>query len=229
MIITLVKADFSNNYVDKLNHWSVSYNISGYLNSNTTPFIEKDASYSSTLTLIYGNAYKSATILMNEEDITSTALTWNEDYSEGEIYIKKVTGPIVIEVEIEVEIVNLFSTASDRYDTALRYSPGGLNIVGSSGTKYALFFYELEPNTTYTLKTSTNTTPTGNLFATKPVSGATTDYESFLAYGNEWTFTTDSTYVWFAVNVGTAESSDGTSGQENGLAAAWTGASLYKV
>lgn len=229
MIITLVKADFSTNYIDKLNHWNISYNVVGYLNSNTVPYIEKDAAYESTLTLIYGNTYKSSTILMGGEDITTTALTWNEDYSEGTIFINKVTGPLIIEVEIEVEVENLFSTASDRYDTALRYSPGGLNIVNSSSTKYALFFYELEPNTTYTLKTSANTTPTGNLFATKPVSGAKTDYESFLAHGNEWTFTTDDTYVWFAVNISTLETSDGTSGQENGLAAAWTGASLYKV
>ena len=71
-------------------NYTITNNLTNVVNSNTATSVEKDSSYTTTLTADAGYTLGDVTVTMGGTDITSTA------YSNGVITISSVTGNIVI-------------------------------------------------------------------------------------------------------------------------------------
>lgn len=127
----------------------------------------------------------------------------------------------VVYTPSEEDNPNLFKMENTVY--GIRYSPANSNICSAKDTQYALNVTELAPNTTYTL--TVPSTVTGALFAEYPTVGMA-QAES-IAWSLVTTFTTGTSALYLAINLGTNEKSDGTSA-DNGVTDAWKNATLYK-
>ena len=228
MIITLMKADFSNSMIDRLNSYRAVYANIGYNISNNSAYILKNEPYTATLTMWTGREFSSAVITMNGIDITNSCLTWDdEEFYTGHINIDSVTGPVVITI-IATEVARNHIDFNNMA-WGLRYSPGGGNIVGAAGTQYGLLIVpDLEAGATYELNLP-GASSTGAFFDHIPVSGSKQTVAYPGAYGKV-TFTVPAApSTILALNVATIEKAPDNSATELTPSAAWQQATLYKI
>ena len=228
MIITLMNADFSNNMIDRLNSYRAVYANVGYNISNTLAYIVKDEPYSATLSMWGGRSFVSALITMGGVDITSSCLVWDdEDKYNGSINIASVTGPIVITI-ISEEVARNYIDFNNMH-WGIRYSPGGGNIVGASGTKYGLMVIpDLEAGATYELKLP-GASFTGAFFDHIPTSGSKQSAAFEGAYGSGTFTVPDVPNTILALNIATVEAAPDNTPVELTPTAAWQQATLYKI
>lgn len=225
MIITLKNADFSQSNVGNLAHWNISYNVGKGVTHSGSTAVKKDSPFSVIITIMEGYELDTAgvSVTMNNTLLTNAVTISTNSIA---IDIPQVTGHIVIDIPTVASKINLLNL--DNMSHALRYSPGGYNIVGNNGTKYGLYAIELEPNSTYELKISSGYT--GGLFSAEPKSGSKTEATYNLNGSGAGThvITTTSDRYWLALNVATVETADGgtTILTPN---TAWQSALLYKT
>lgn len=222
MIITLKGADFSNSNIGNLYHWSINYTIGRGVTHNGTTTVLKGEEFTATFTLAEGYELAGSVTVIMGNTILTNAITIVENVIA--IDIPSVTGTVYINIPTQTSAINLLNL--DKMSSALRYSPGAYNIVGSNGTKYGLYTVLLKPSTTYELKI--NSGYTGGLFSTEPVKNAKTTVEYNLngSGAATHTITTTDTHYWLALNIATIDVSD----ENTPLTpnAAWESAALYE-
>jgi hypothetical protein len=206
MIIRLKGADFSASNIGNLYSWNINYILGrGITHSGVTSVLKGNA-YNVTFTLMDGYELTTDGISVTMGGVLLSADIITIADNKVAIEIAEVTGPVIINIPTKTSVVNLidYSTMS----STLRYSPGGYNIVGSSGTKYGLLVIRLKPNTTYNLKISSGYT--GGLFNTEPIKGTktTADYGLNASGSGTHVITTTADYYWIAINVATNETSN---------------------
>ena len=217
MIITLVKADFSANNIGTLDAWMINRSLGTGASYEGPNSIAKGEPLNTSVILEDGYEVASSGVVVTMGgNVVENAVTINESIIT--ISIAHVTGNILIVVPTIGEALNLIAFTPDRYTTALRYSPGTSTIVGSSQTKYGLFYYKLEPNSTYNMIIGRASILTGNLFTEKPKTNLKTDFTTPFGYNSSaFTIVTDDTHLWLGLNVPTIETSDGTENQDIGV------------
>lgn len=78
MIITLIKADFSDSNIGSSTTWRITKTLKGVTCSNSATTITKGSTYSATFTVTSGYTFSSATVTMGGVDKTSS-LVWNNE------------------------------------------------------------------------------------------------------------------------------------------------------
>lgn len=228
MIITLMKADFSNSMIDRLNSYRAVYANIGYNISNNSAYILKNEPYTATLTMWTGREFSSAIITMNGIDITDSCLVWDdEEFYTGRINIDSVTGPVVITI-IATEVARNHIDFNNMV-WGLRYSPGGGNIVSAVGTQYGLMVIpDLEAGATYELNLP-GASSTGAFFDHIPVSGSRQAVAYPGAYGKVTFTVPEAPNTILALNIATVEKAPDNSAIELTPSVAWQQATLYKI
>ncbi len=226
MIITLKGANFSNSNIGNLYRWNILYSLGRGVSHSGDTSVLKGNAFTVDLTIAEGFELTSEGVSVTMDGVLlSNAVTVTENIINVEI--TSVTGHVVINVPTVISATNLLDLTT--MSNSLRYSPGGYNIVGSSGTKYGLFVIQLDPTSTYHLKLSSGYT--GGLFASEPMAGSKTTSEYNLngaAATGVHIITPTADAYWLALNIPTNEVSDGgtTTLTPNDV---WQSAVLYKV
>ncbi|MGN0517363.1 MAG: endonuclease [Acutalibacteraceae bacterium] len=81
--------------------YSITYSLSNAQSSNKVSSVNKNGTYTTTITVDSGYILSSATVTMGGKDVTSTYFVYSDETATGTINIPSVTGNVVIKISTE--------------------------------------------------------------------------------------------------------------------------------